>query len=445
MERPSYQGKAARRMEQQGQHLGEKIRAARRQLKMTQAELAGNDFTKSFVSQVEKGFARPSIRSLKIMARRLNKPVGYFLNDEEATPTGTTAVKGEHLLQSARSFVRDQHWQDALAIYRDVLDATPKGEAVVRARALTEMSQVLWQLNRKQEAVAALEESIELYRHIHDPFTRIKAINRLAEHMQEMGDRARAVALYEQALTVLDEYQVDDEAMELKLHTDVGLHLARLNQPERAKRHLRMAMGLASKLDDYYRWGEICHAMGFLCAAEGELDKARDYSLRAVSFYNSVQDAGRKLQARVNAASASHRAGEVQEAWKQATLALEEAESLGEPAILADVHRLHGRLAEREEKWEQAVAAYERSLEYEKDPDGLISLHRRRARCLHRAGRIDDAVEAARQAIALLEERADAPRDRLTQVYSELAFILMDAGALDEARKLSMKSMELFH
>jgi len=44
---------------------------------MTQAELAGSDFTKSFVSQLECGRANPSLRTLRVLSRRL----GLSLND----------------------------------------------------------------------------------------------------------------------------------------------------------------------------------------------------------------------------------------------------------------------------------------------------------------------------------------------------------------------------
>ena len=48
--------------------LGERVRAARHALGMSQAQLAGDELTKGFISQVEAGLVRPSLRSLQIIA-----------------------------------------------------------------------------------------------------------------------------------------------------------------------------------------------------------------------------------------------------------------------------------------------------------------------------------------------------------------------------------------
>ena len=424
--------------------LGEKIRAARKELKMTQAELAGTDFTKSFISQVEKGFARPSIRSLQIIAGRLNKPIAFFLDDEEPGPPPGTMSKGEHLLQTARSFTRDGHFQDALTAYQEVLASVPKTDHGTRARAYAEMGRVLWSLDRKLEAVEALEEAVDAFRHAQDPLRRVQVLDRLSGYVAELGDQDRAVSLAEQALTIFEEHQLDHRPLELKLRVDAGLLLALLGQHARARKHLEDAMKLASELKDYYRWGEICHAMSFLSAVAGDLQKARDYSLRAVSFYQAVEDRERMVQARVNAASAHHRAGEREEAWRQAAQAEGEAQSLGRPDLLADVYRLQGELAQQEERWEEAVQAYDRAISLRNDAEALIPLHRHRAHCLHRLGRLEEAAASARRAVALLEKQSNASREQLARAYSELARILQDAGALEEAQEVSLKSLELF-
>src|SRR3989442_15659892 len=62
--------------------LGARVRAARRERAMSQAQLAGQELTKGFISQLESGSVRPSIRSLQLIASRLAKSLDYFLGDE---------------------------------------------------------------------------------------------------------------------------------------------------------------------------------------------------------------------------------------------------------------------------------------------------------------------------------------------------------------------------
>lgn len=62
--------------------LGEKIKARRRELKMTQSELAGGEITRNMISAIEKDKASPSLSTLKYLAASLDVPVPYLLTEE---------------------------------------------------------------------------------------------------------------------------------------------------------------------------------------------------------------------------------------------------------------------------------------------------------------------------------------------------------------------------
>lgn len=59
--------------------VGARIKEARLAAGLTQQQLAGKDFTRGFISQIENEFIQPSLPSLRIIAARLNKPVSWFL------------------------------------------------------------------------------------------------------------------------------------------------------------------------------------------------------------------------------------------------------------------------------------------------------------------------------------------------------------------------------
>jgi len=62
--------------------LGEKILQARQALGMSQRQLCGDTITRNMLSQIEHGTAKPSMGTLQILAARLGKPVGYFLDED---------------------------------------------------------------------------------------------------------------------------------------------------------------------------------------------------------------------------------------------------------------------------------------------------------------------------------------------------------------------------
>src|SRR5213592_2268534 len=59
--------------------LGQRLREARKERSMSQEQLAQPEFTKSYVSAVERGKARPSLKALELMSRRLNLPMTELL------------------------------------------------------------------------------------------------------------------------------------------------------------------------------------------------------------------------------------------------------------------------------------------------------------------------------------------------------------------------------
>jgi transcriptional regulator with XRE-family HTH domain len=62
--------------------LGEKIRAARLEIGLSQRQLCGETITRNMLSQIEHGTARPSMDTLRYLAARLGKPVSFFLEED---------------------------------------------------------------------------------------------------------------------------------------------------------------------------------------------------------------------------------------------------------------------------------------------------------------------------------------------------------------------------
>ena len=60
---------------------------------MTLAQLGGAELSRSFLSQVERGKSRISLRALAIVAQRLDLPMGYFFVE-----TAVSSQQGEDLV-----------------------------------------------------------------------------------------------------------------------------------------------------------------------------------------------------------------------------------------------------------------------------------------------------------------------------------------------------------
>lgn len=62
--------------------LGKRIRQLRTRRELTQQDLAGGDYSKSYISAIEQGKTRPSLQALQRIASRLDVPAGLLLDPD---------------------------------------------------------------------------------------------------------------------------------------------------------------------------------------------------------------------------------------------------------------------------------------------------------------------------------------------------------------------------
>src|SRR5437667_8680273 len=70
--------------------VGDNIREVRTKLGMTKAELAAPEFSISYISAIERGKIRPSLKALSILAKRLDVPLTFLL---EGSPAGAAEAR----------------------------------------------------------------------------------------------------------------------------------------------------------------------------------------------------------------------------------------------------------------------------------------------------------------------------------------------------------------
>ena len=93
--------------------LGEKIKQARLEAGLSQRQLCGDTVTRNMLSQIENGYARPSMDTLRIFAARLGKTLSYFL-EEDAVLSPNQAV-----MARARAAYDSGNWETVLEILKE--------------------------------------------------------------------------------------------------------------------------------------------------------------------------------------------------------------------------------------------------------------------------------------------------------------------------------------
>src|SRR2546428_12009087 len=72
--------------------VGRNIREVRTKMGLTQAQLAAPEFSISYISAIERGKIRPSLKALSILTRRLDVPLTFLVERSPAGPAESRAV-----------------------------------------------------------------------------------------------------------------------------------------------------------------------------------------------------------------------------------------------------------------------------------------------------------------------------------------------------------------
>ncbi len=180
--------------------LGDRVKAARVALGLTQDELARPDLSKSFISLLERDLARPSASTLERIAQRLGKPVSYFLGHAGAEFSHLTL---NVLNNRGRSELARQRYDAALATFSEMGTlAAVRHDDKMEMDTLVGRGEALAGLWRLQEAKNFLTGALGRAREAADALVECRALAGLARVEHRSGNFPRAAKLYEQALTI---------------------------------------------------------------------------------------------------------------------------------------------------------------------------------------------------------------------------------------------------
>src|SRR2546429_1672930 len=139
--------------------LGERLRQLRVGAGLTQSELAGDRFSKEYISQIERGKTRPTTETVEWLAMRLGVDAGYLANGVSADER----AKAEAILARADTLLGEHAFPEAIEEYTKSLPAVlGTGAPELRVRALNGEAMARAQSGDVRTALDLLIESRSL-------------------------------------------------------------------------------------------------------------------------------------------------------------------------------------------------------------------------------------------------------------------------------------------
>ena len=345
---------------QAGLRLGERLRQLRVAASMTQTDLAGDRFSKEYVSQIERGKTRPTHETIDWLAQRLGVDAGFLANGVSADERGrvdAALARAEALLEARRN---DEALEEFESIRAAVL-AT--GMQELESRALSGEATVRMRGGEVREAIALLERARALCEgSSFSDVERADVLFRLGVARYKLNSIQTALGLFDEALKLAERSEIPSDQLRSNVLAWRSRCYRRRRDLEAAREDVERALELAEGLNDKRTAADVYFQASIIADREGHWVLARSYAERAKAAYEELSDRGNLGRLLNNLGGINFLLGHPEEAvdfLKEAVrIALEvgnDAEAAHAVNGIAQVHLRTGEIKRAEEQARYAL------------------------------------------------------------------------------------------
>jgi HTH-type transcriptional regulator, quorum sensing regulator NprR len=363
--------------------LGARVRKARMAAGLSLAAVAGKDFSRSFLNQIELGKARPSTRTLQIIAERLHRPIEYFLEDPRASRS-----LSELALTEAASCVRRGDTKRARVLMNDLL-AQPRLPLEIRVRAQLIQGDALLRLGQPAEAIKILQSALTSSETGALRAFSVEICDRLGSAYYLQRRQTEAARWYDRALALYDEHHVMDPLLRARL---LG-HRANLHYvagaPREAIANYEAAIAAAGRVLDMEALGGIYEGLAQSLKEAGDLGRALSFAQKSLRLFETLNDVRMAAQLRNNMAEILLQQGRPADAERLLLEGATQLKQLGDREMLPQLLAEIAEAALEQEDIARAATEVQVALDSasrSSDPLAGFSAHRVAGRVLHAAG-----------------------------------------------------------
>jgi tetratricopeptide (TPR) repeat protein len=251
---------------------------------LSQRELAGPGVSYAYISRIEAGTRRPSVKALRTLARTLGVSPEYLETGSELRDVDERELRLADAELQLRIGGEPEAANEAFAAL--LREANEAGDGTSAIRAEIGLGQVAAQLNRPDEGAAHLQNAVDAGL---SPLDRPDAFATLARSYSLVGAHDRAIELLESCLDELDRNDPGNVSAYVRFAGYLSAALTDQGDLGRAESVLREALGKSENGDAYTRV-RLYWAAARLAEVHGHPVRALDYARRAVALLEATED-----------------------------------------------------------------------------------------------------------------------------------------------------------
>jgi tetratricopeptide (TPR) repeat protein len=375
--------------------LGERLRSLRLAAGLTQTELAGDRFSKEYVSQIERGKTRPTAETIEWLATRLGVDPGLLasgVSTDERGRVEATLARAEALSQAHR-------YDEAIGGFEQAREAVARtGSAELEVRTLAGLAWSTMQAGDPRSAIELLVSARSLSEGPQfSDVDRADVIFRLGVCRYKLSSIATATALLDEALTLAERSGLPCDLLRADILGWRSRCRRRQRDLEAAREDVERALELAQSMEDRRTIANTYYQASLVAERMGHWLLSRNYAEQAKALYHELAD----------------------------------ERNVGK--LLTNLGGLNLMLGNPEQAIEHLKASFSVALEVDSPEDAaqaagsLATVHLN-------LGDYDAAESHARHALVLLEDREDYLHE-IGPTQLVLGRAMLERGRLDEAEQ----------
>lgn len=435
--------------------VGANIRAARIRLGMTQSQLAAPEFSISYISAIERGKIRPSLKALSLLALRLNIPLTFLLEGSATSETATRMVgyttapstsqagqQVDHELLQADVLSYQGNWQEVLEVLTHV-DRMSMNAAQAYYHALL-LGRAYVKMGDYQKAVIDLRAAVTYAENMKETVALERARNLLGEAHFFLGNYTLARENELACLAAIESGHMPDPLFLLDVSSNLANTYYHMGDMNKAFQFAQQALQVHDELlQDGITLAQKYLEMSQHYAAQRSTALASDYGMRSLALYklHMAQKQGGILHHSLGKAFEKQRMFE--EAEREYRIAIASSEQLYDSATvsmslssLAELLLQIGKTQEAEEAIQSAMNSANVGKDALTQAQSLLVM----AQIRHQARDTSTADNLFSQALALLES---LPMHDLTaEAYFRFANALEERGEVHQSLNAIKKAYE---
>jgi tetratricopeptide (TPR) repeat protein len=375
--------------------LGERLRTLRLNAGLTQTGLAGDRFSKEYVSQIERGKTRPTQETIEWLAQRLGVDPGFLASGVSADERGRI----ETALARAEALSENHEYADALGEFRRIKpSALGIGSPELEVRALAGEAWAQMRTGEVKAAIDLLHRARALTEDaMFSDVDRADILFRLGACRVELASIQTAIGLFNEALMLAERSELPCDRLRAEILRLRSRCYRRQRDYEAAREDLERALELSEGLGDPAAVARVYFQASLVADRQGHWVLARKYAEQAKAHFEELAD--------------------------RATLG----------RVLNNLGGINFLLGKPEEAIEHLNESFKVLLEYGSEADAARAVSSL-AQVNLRTGQVEPAEEQARQALKLLGDRVDVI-DEIGSAQLVLGRSLLEQGRLDEAEE----------